>query len=109
MHKGNYEPKVALVEPGVWPERARRKGATATGELRARPALYKREQQPEWERERHNERRGDSAASRSSRAVSHSLLFICEVRRHISIRVKEESKYIRLRRLRKTRPERWTL
>jgi hypothetical protein len=42
MHRENYEPKTVLVEPGVWPERARRKGATTTGELWARPALYTR-------------------------------------------------------------------
>jgi hypothetical protein len=29
--QGNYEPKAALVELGVWRERARRNGATMTG------------------------------------------------------------------------------
>jgi hypothetical protein len=61
--QGNYEPKAVLVELGVWPERARRKGATATGELWARPTLYTRvsNNQNGREREWHNERRGASA------------------------------------------------
>jgi hypothetical protein len=40
MRRGDYEAEAALLEPGVQRERARRKGATTTGELRARPALY---------------------------------------------------------------------
>jgi hypothetical protein len=33
MHKENYEPETVLVELGVGHKRARRKGATMTGEL----------------------------------------------------------------------------
>jgi hypothetical protein len=55
MHKENYEPETALVELGVGHERPRRKGATVTGELWARPVLSTREQQPERKRERQDE------------------------------------------------------
>jgi hypothetical protein len=49
----------ALVKLGLERERAKRKGATATGELQAQQALSTRvsEQQPERESERYDERR----------------------------------------------------
>jgi hypothetical protein len=89
MHRGNYEPKAALVEPGVWPGRAKEGSNGDRGTPGSAGPVHAREQQPEWEREQHNERRGASAASRSNRAVFSSPLFICEVRRHISVCVRE--------------------
>lgn len=38
--QGDYEFEAARVKPGVQRERARRKEATTTGELQARPILY---------------------------------------------------------------------
>jgi hypothetical protein len=70
MHRENYEPKAALVEPGVWPGRAKEGSNDDRGTPGSAGLVHAREQQPEWEREQHNERRGASSASRSSRAVS---------------------------------------
>jgi hypothetical protein len=53
------------------------------------------EQQPERERERLDEKRGASAASRSSRTISYSPLFIYEVHQNMSVR--EGSRHIELR------------
>jgi hypothetical protein len=94
MHIGNYESEAALVEPGVRRERAIRKGSNndwgapgSTGLVRAC------EQEPERERERRDERRGASAASRSGQALSRSPLFICEVHNNNSMRERGEQTY----------------
>jgi hypothetical protein len=63
----------------------------SNGDRRARLALYTRTSSNQRGREWHDERRRASTASRSSRAVSRSPLFICEVHQNRNVREGEQT------------------